>query len=511
MPFTMNAEKDLTFLREGIHSMLTSRLSWEGKVAVIGREKTGKALENISGPIDEELARKIGAGLNVDYVLYGSLTVFGNSVSIDSKIVDISGTRPPLSFFNQSRGMEEVIPRINLFAEEINEKVFDRKTAVRQLPQKAPAQTPSQYIHPERLFSGEFLGPEEAGGGRSPFVMTGRGDAGPGFWKSKNFRIQIRGLALGDVDGDGKTETVTISSQSIYIYRSEGGRFIKIKEINGETYHKYIAVDAADVKKDGIAEIFVTCLNTNSKRLESFVLEWNGNDFEHIVKDENIYYRAFVHPERGHLLLGQKRGISDLFLSGVYELAWIGGRYELQNRVSLPKDVNVFSFVMGDVMNNGSEMVVLFDEEDRLRIFTHAGEQEWKSEDRFGGSENYLDTPESEDRVYLPHRIFITDLDSNNKNEVVVVKNHSLSSRLFKRYRRYSGGQFESLSWDGLGLAKNWHTRKASGYFSDYAIGDIDNDGELELVAAVVSKRESVGQKAKSSIISYDLAPLMGE
>jgi hypothetical protein len=133
-------------------------------------------------------------------------------VSLDAKIVDISDARPTLSFFNQSHGMEEVIPRINLFAEEINEKVFGRKIAVRQLPQKAPAQRPSQYMHPERLFSGEFVESEEdVEGSKTPFVMTGRSDVGPGFWKSKNFRVQIKGLALGDVDGDGKTETIMIS------------------------------------------------------------------------------------------------------------------------------------------------------------------------------------------------------------------------------------------------------------------------------------------------------------
>jgi hypothetical protein len=154
-------------------------------------------------------------------VLFGSLTIFGNSVSLDAKIVDISDARPPLSFFNQSQGMEEVIPRINLFAEAINEKVFNRKTAVRQLPQKAPAQ--------------------DVEGGKTPFVMSRRGDAGPGFWKSKNFRMQIKGLALGDIDGDGKTETVMIENQKVHIYRSENDRFVKIKQIPGEKYYKYLA------------------------------------------------------------------------------------------------------------------------------------------------------------------------------------------------------------------------------------------------------------------------------
>ena len=517
VPFTMNAEKDLTYLQEGILSMLSSRLSWEDKVSVIARQETATAVKTIAAPLNEAKARKIGAMLKADYVLFGSLTIFGNSVSLDATMVDISDSKkPPLSFFNQSQGMEDVIPRINLFAEEINEKVFGKKIAVSQLPQKVSAKRPSPYAHPERLLSEEFIGPDKAGGDGSPFVMTGSSDATPGFWKSKDFRMQIRGLALGDVDGDGKTETIMISSQGVHIYRSESGRFIKTKEIVGAKYHKYVAVDVADIQKNGIAEIFVTCLNTTRKTLQSFVLEWDGSKFAHVARDENWYFRVLHRPEQGYMLIGQKMGISDLFLGGVYELTWSGNRYEAQNRISLPKETTVFGFAIGDILNDGGESFVTLDDQDRLRLFTSAGKREWKSQDRFGGSENYIDIGSAEkerefERIYLPHRIFVTDLNQDGKTEVVVVKNHSFSSRLFKRYRRYSGGQFESLSWDGLGLAENWHTREVSGYICDYAIGDIDNDGQPKLVVAIVSKRESVGRKAKSSIIIYDLAPLTGE
>jgi TolB-like protein len=519
VPFTMNAEKDLTYLQEGILSMLSSRLSWEDKVFVVARQEIAAAVKSVAPPLNEAKARKIGNMLKADYVLFGSLTIFGDSVSLDAKMVNISDTRPPLSFFNQSKGMEEVIPRINLFAEEINEKVFNRKIAVRELPQRAPAQRPSQYVHPERLFSGEFVEPDEAGGGRSSFVMTGRSDATPGFWKSKNFRMQIKGLALGDVDGDGKIETVMIEKQEVHIYRSENDRFIKIKEIAGEKYYKYLAVDVADINKNGNAEIFVTCLNKSSKSLDSFVLEWDGSDFVPVADNENWYFRVIPRPVLGPMLVGQKMGISDLFMPGVYELAWTGSGYKPQGKVGmgLPENITVFGFTMGDLLNTKGEVVAAFDEEERLRIYTTGGSQEWKSEDRFGGSENYIDIDfqdkegDYESRVYLPHRLYIVDLNKDGKTELITVKNKSISGHLFRRFRHYSGAWFESLSWDGLGLAKNWHTRKVSGYICDYAIGDIDNDGELELAAAIVSKRDVIGQKTKSSIITYDLAPLMGE
>jgi hypothetical protein len=51
-----------------------------------------------------------------------------------------------------------------------------------------------------------------------------------------------------------------------------------------------------------------------------------------------------------------------------------------------------------------------------------------------------------------------------------------------------------------------WKTRKLSGYFSDFAVGDFDNDGQDELVAALVLKTGSVvTTKPKSALIAYEL------
>jgi hypothetical protein len=46
-------------------------------------------------------------------VLYGSLTVFGDSVSIDAKMVNVTGNDEPFVFFTQTQGMGMVIPQIN--------------------------------------------------------------------------------------------------------------------------------------------------------------------------------------------------------------------------------------------------------------------------------------------------------------------------------------------------------------------------------------------------------------
>ena len=95
---------------------------------------------------------------------FGSLTVFGESVSIDAKMVDVSGQQSPLPFFAQTRGMGEVIPQINQFATNINATVFGRdvpqRPAVAATPQAGtmPANqlqpVPPAYdprMHPEKL------------------------------------------------------------------------------------------------------------------------------------------------------------------------------------------------------------------------------------------------------------------------------------------------------------------------------------------------------------------------
>jgi hypothetical protein len=67
--------------------------------------------------------------------------------------------------------------------------------------------------------------------------------------------------------------------------------------------------------------------------------------------------------------------------------------------------------------------------------------------------------------------------------------------------------QIEAFTWDGLGLRPIWKTRIIKGYIQDYTVGDIDNDGQDELVAALVIKegRGIVLTETKSTVIAYDL------
>jgi hypothetical protein len=167
---------------------------------------------------------------------------------------------------------------------------------------------------------------------------------------------------------------------------------------------------------------------------------------------------------------------------------------------------------LGDVLDNKQETAVAFKQSDRLQLIDIDGEQIWQSSEKFGGSTVYSvgekkTRGDVENPLYYPVRLLVTDSNNDGETEVIVVKNHEVAGRKLERFRKYTNAHFESLQWDGLGLAVRWKTRKISGFVRDYAIADFDNDGKLELVAAVIISEGTVVLvgEPKSTIIAYEL------
>ncbi|UCF91404.1 MAG: VCBS repeat-containing protein [Desulfobacterales bacterium] len=517
VPFKIHAEKDLSFLRDGVYDMLSSRLSKEGEVQVLSRTETEKASAAVigAGAVNETLAREVGKKLNADFVLFGSLTVFGNSVSIDSKMVDVAGGGPTLSLFNQSPKLDDVIPSIDQFAADINAQLFGRETTAAKAPVPSPAAPPAQadiHAHPEKLLKeGGFRDQTAEGSPDSPFILTRKpGESAPQFWKSANFSHLINGLSVGDVDGDGKIETVVIAPQATLIYRREAGRFFKVQEIAADSQKHFIGVDVADINANGYAEIFVTSLNAHKNSLNSFVLEYDGHQFTKIMDDAAWFYRVIDHPARGKVLLGQRHQRGDPFGGEIFEMSWQNSQYVSESPLKTPRHINLLGLAFGDVLHNGQETAVAYKDNDRIEVFDATGQVLWDGSERYGGSMLYYAGPktdlgEVENRLYLPMRLLVWKNAANTETAVIAAKNHDLSNMKLE-LRKFTNAHFEALTWDGLGLVPNWQTRKISGYIRDFAIGDFDNDGGDELIAAVVQKEgRIVLTEPKSAIIAYEL------
>jgi len=513
VPFQINAATDMSFLQNGITDMLESRLAWEEKVELIPRKLI--EAQTHQGRLNVEQARQIGAAMGADYILFGSVTILGENVSLDAKMADVTGTKATHFFSHQGKGMDDVIPKIDQFAAEINAKIFGRDVRRTETAATQPSQAKPEYdihAHPEKLIEGGF-GSLDKNTPNTGFIMMQDGrKTGPQFWKSRDIRDVITGLDLGDVDGDGKIETVIVTHQQIHIYKYEEGRFYNSGSIARDRHKRYIGVDVADINGNGIDEIFVTALNSHRNAVSSFVLEFKNQAFEKLSENDRFYYRVIELPNRGKILLGKKSS-GQPFKGNVVEIIWDGSAYTPGDRIGRLRNNNMIGLAYGDVMNDGKNRIVAYSQADRIQILKQTGKARWTSGDPYGGNMLYFagEKKGAGDMVnpqYLPIRMRITDINDDGKYELVTARNHDVAFNLLKDFRRFSKTHIESLSWDGIGLAGVWKTRRISGRVSDFAIGDFDHDGVKELVASVVIKEgDIVMTKARSTVIAYDLIP----
>ncbi|MEJ2158232.1 MAG: FG-GAP-like repeat-containing protein, partial [Desulfobacteraceae bacterium] len=300
LPFTIHAEKDLSFLQGGIIDMLGSRIAYKDQVEVIGKDETRLALKSVKGLEGKGRALRVGGKLKADYVLFGSITMLGESVSIDAKMVDMRGEKAPLPLFAQTRGMDNVIPQITQLATTINETIFGRATAQRTKSTTSPI---AESAPSSRIRSGSTVrdstrteqlpqptvpstkGPSAQSTAQSnqlpnPLLVAapsakGQHD-GSAIWKSRNFSAVISAMDIGDVDNDGKLETIIAIDNTIEIYRVAKNRLVKIAAVKNTPKGNYIGLDVADINGNGRPEIIVSSVAFKRDRFNSFVLEFNG-------------------------------------------------------------------------------------------------------------------------------------------------------------------------------------------------------------------------------------------
>ncbi len=522
LPFKINSEKDLSFLKDGIFDMLSTRLAQDGRVEVISREQAEAAVQSTagSGTINEASARSIGTSLKADFVLFGSLTVLGDNVSIDAKMVDITGAKPTMTFYDQSPDLGAVITKINLIAADINAKIFGQ-TPVAAAKAPAPAAKPQKppkdsiHAHPEKILQDDgFIAAGKEGASEDLEILGGAArETQASFWKSASFNHLINGVAVGDVDGDGKNETVIAAPHTVMIFRSDGGPFRKLAEVEESTNKNIYGLDTADINGNGYAEIFVTSFNADKTVVNSFILEYDGQNYVKILDNSRLIYRIAGTPNRGRILLGQrpKKGGSD---SGpIFEMIWQGGEYVFTDEIKTPRytHTSLLGLTIADVLNNGQESTLGYKGNDHIQIIDSAGKEVWESPDSYGGSMLFWDAPWDDrgqvaNKKYFPMRLVVWQNRAAKENQVIAVKNYDVSDRKLE-IRMFTKTQIEAFTWDGLGLRPIWKTRIIKGYIQDYTVGDFDNDGQDELVAALVIKegRGIVLSETKSTIIAYDL------
>jgi len=534
LPFSVHSAENIDYVRQGVGDMLASRISVSEKLEVIGRDLLFDALKITAGkeltPTD---VHAVGKKVNADFVVWGSITKIGSSLSIDGKMLDIAANKSALNITAQCPTMDEVIPKINDFAQRITAHILGASPQTISALPAAREVIVSRPPSPQAAREAEII--SGMGGGRKgtftssinpDFINAAQPLNRKTFWKSQQFSNEFRGMDIGDVNGDGLNETVIIDPHNVFIYRKTGNDFRLIQQISGKSYDYYVSVDVADINGNGIKEIIVS--SYTGQQVDSFILEFRNGKFEKIASDLPWFMRVIDNGSGIPLLLGQRRGLGMPFDTPIYEIVWKNGQYVEGPKMRIPQGLSVYGLTMDRLGSSGPEKIIALNSDDYLCIFEQtdkplskiavfggSSESLWKSDEQFGGSNTYIEPmsrggfsenkSEDADLIhYINLRIVTYDTNKDGKREIIVVKNLSSASRMFQSLKLFTAAEVYNLEWEGMGMVENWRTKKISGYVADYQFKDIDNDGENEVVLALVL---SVGGsiRDRSVIVTYSL------
>ena len=482
LPFMIHSEENLDYLREGINDILTSRITVEERVVVMERSVVERALyEEKPMRLDEAAAAKIGMRVGADYVVLGSITKVGEYISLDARLISITEEKPAVTVYTQQKGIDDVMVKIGDFAQDIGYKILGRSP---RAGRSADSRRPSRGVRGgiERLDRGSI-----------------------DFKKSQNFGFKIKGLDVGDVDGDKKNEVVIMDNNNLYIFKYDGNKLTLFRKIEQGNEHNFLTLDVADLNRNGHAEIIVTSVVEDDVR--SFILEYEEGKFKKITEKTNWFLRVLVHPKEGPILLGQRRGSDGLPVDPVYRMVWKKKSFEKGPKMPFPKETNIFGVAMADIRGEGKPEFITLDRFDRLNVYSGEGKIMWTSSDHFGGTDTFYDTKRkkrddyrdlSPSRVYIPGRVLIKDLNGEGVPQIIVNKNEQ-TTRLFEKGRSFETGEIHCLIWDEFELVTDWRTRAVKDYIADFQVKDVDNDGNEDLVVAVVGK-EQTGEGISASL-----------
>ncbi len=534
LPWKVNSTENLGFISDAMVEMLSSRIGSAEGLRVVrpdvvkGALKAGVDASGGGGGVIEGIAARVGRRLKLDYVLYGSLTVLGDSVSMDSKLLDVKKGMV-WTFYARGKGLDAVIPMADTLSGDVVTKLAPG-ARVAPVARVAPGAEKKGAPLPGTVVirgvtggvttgvTGPKLAPVGAGGKTlgDGFIIKG-GDTKPGFWKSAKLDGLFISFVSADLDHDGEKELFLVGRTRITVAAIRGGRLKVLKVLKAPPGVQYIGVYAMDSDLDEAVEVYVSGVRGN--RAYSSMVELGDNGYETTLI--GIRWLLRVIEFRGEtMLVGQGFRESDGFYGALRVLKKDGleikdiGPFE----ITLPMGVDLYRFAAFEfnASRSGALDLLVIDRKGRLKVYNKgagsAWTQYWKSPDYYGGTLNLIE-PDDETGsagarpVSIAGGFFPVDLDADGRAELIIKRNIPGGlGRYADTPRSFTKSSVRSVEWDGEFISENWRTREVTGYIADFFIDDLDSDGAPEVVMLVAEGSGAFFGGVKSYILSYRLS-----
>ena len=494
LPFEIGASGGFDYVRDGLRAMLAGRLATTAGVVELDYSLFESELKKLGATPAKENVGALLRKLQVDYLVSGTLYSLHESLRLELSFYPAKKEKAVEKFVADAKEPAGIFVAINGVADEVADKLFGMKTKASKTDNQArDGLSGFETAHPERIFKRGIYSASLLG------IRAGALITSKNIKLSPKLPIDLVSFDVADVNNDGREELILSSRSSIRMYQFQGEDFNEIGRFDLPGDLKVHAINIADLDKDNIYEIIVS--GSRKYQPASAIIEYKKDaSFSYKLKNIPYYLRPVDLGDGAGMTLVGQRGLTDIAEEnrvvepGIYRIHLTGSTLESGTKLRVPKTVNLFDFVYVDLDGDKVSELVVIDAREKMLVYSHDNKLLWVSGDDFGGSVNYFGPPIIKDDdtierrlVFIPTPILITDIDYDNKPELLIGRNKRSTVskyRFVPNSRDYNSGFLSCLSWNGKSMEEQWRTSMTRGYLADYRF-------ELE-------KREK-GQKPKGA------------
>jgi len=492
-PLVIYGDKPLEHIRQGVKSMLVSRLSGgglevisdEGLASLLG-EKEMKGIT--SKRRAEELAKRLGA----DYAIFGSITAVGGGYSLDLSLVELHKDGSRLTRVSKAVDEAQFIPELSDVAYQLRGIIEGKEKPGKKMEERATVLPRPQTG--KGLFSKleqDKQGPEQPMEKGLSFKPT-REYRGLNPKGEISIDMTVMAFDMGDLDGNGEAEALVLGRKKLLVYSKKGESFALRDSLKPSFGEDFLKVSVGDVDKNGRPEIYL--VSRYGTRARSTVLEWAG-EFKRLNRRTG-HIQAVRDPGMGKpLLLFQGSKVDEFFSGRIYFMNY-DKEGKLTKRERLPKlrGVQFNTLALFDLDKDGYPEFLGLGEDSRLHVWDRQGSILWKGDKELGGTNNAIRLGERQapgdvlPRIPFNSRLLITDIDGDGNKEILAINNiplikHLLNFRVFKKSRLIA------YMIEGTSLFPAWTTGDIG-----YCLTDMQVEGRTLFLAAQKGKISNIGK-----------------
>ncbi len=424
------------------------------------------------GRADGEARRRRARVIGANYTLTALLTRIGHSVTLDLTLAPVEGP-----------GGGETVVVTGVDAETPSAQSGEIPFVYRRLAIEACAKL-------KLAFFGDAVVGEGAARRKIPKL------AGT-VTRSRSIPGEVVSVGMSDIDRNGKDEVVAGYGDSVGIYSVEREDLVEKARIpypGGGIVH----VDAADVNRDGTADVVV--VRYAAGKAVSDIWEFDGKDYRKIASDMPYFMRTVDLGPEGIVLVGQESDPASVFRGPIFRVAADPGRIaagkERGAPLPLPTGTWLYSFV--PLKTGGKTRYAVLTEEGRLALVDEKMERLPETAERISGTDVILEAPLASAggpvKVAVPNRLFAIDLDGDKNDEIVVLNNLVVPGGFFENIKVYSDSEVLCFAQEGDRLGLAWRTGQIDGASRDSFVASRKRGGPLRIGVATRDRGKILGR-----------------